>query len=99
MKDSLKNLLWLLVLIACALPVMPVAVAHLRFVRSSTQVSTCSPNLQIESVRYLGKSNGKDNVQVIFNGLPPTVSSFNNNVPSVFSNPAASSCAKYGVPP
>ena len=99
MKDSLKNLLWLLVLIACALPVMPVAVAHLRLARPSTQGTPCNPNLQIERVTYLGKSNGKDNVQVIFNGLPPTASSFNNNVPSVFSNPAASSCAKYGVLP
>src|SRR2546429_5668805 len=100
MKKVSKNLLWLLVLIACALPVMPVAVAHLRLARPSTQGTPCSPNLQIESVTYLGKSNGKDNVQVIFNGLPPTVFSgnFNNNAAGNF-NPTAPSCARYGVPP
>src|SRR5436190_5926107 len=98
MKNSLKNLLWLLVLIACALPVMPVAVAHLRLARPSTQGTPCSPNLQIESVKYLGKNNGKDSVQVVFNGLPPTNASFGFNGNAGF-NPAAPSCARYGVPP
>ncbi len=99
MKRLLMNLLWLLVLIACALPVMPVAIAHLRLARPSTQGTLCSPNLQIESVRYLGQNLSKDSVEVIFNGLPPTASGFNNNVPSSFSSPTVTACARYGVPP
>ena len=93
----LKNLLWLLVLIACALPVMPVAVAHLRLARPPTQGTLCSPNLQIESVKYLGKNNGKDSVQVVFNGLRPAGPGF-NNAAAVGFNATATSCAKYGVP-
>src|SRR4029077_17932438 len=80
------------------LPPMPAAVAHLRLARPSTQVTTCSPNLQIESVKNLGKTLSKDSVEVTFNGLPPTASGF-NNFNSAFSNPAAPSCATYGVPP
>ena len=98
MKKLLKNLLWLLVLIACALPVMPAAVAHLRLARPVPQVPLCSPNLQIESVKYLGKNLSKDSVEVTFTGLPPTASGFNNNFGSGF-NPTAPSCATYGVPP
>jgi len=88
MKRLLKNLLRLLTLIACALSPMPAAVAHMRL---APQVTLCSPHLQIESVTYLGRSNGKDNVQVIFNGLPLTIS-------SGFTNSAAAPCSTYGVP-
>ena len=42
-------------------------------------------------MRYLGKNLSKDSVQVVFNGLPPTVS------PSF--NAPATRCATYGVPP
>lgn len=91
MKRLLKNLLCLLALVAGALSHMPAAVAHLRLARPSMQITRCSPNLQIESVTYLGKNNGKDSVQVVFNGLPPTIF-------SGFNNAAAASCAAYGVP-
>ena len=98
MKRLLKNLIWPLALIACALPPMPAAVAHLRLARPATQLFTsCSPNLQIESVRYLGKNLSKDSVEVTFNGLPPTASGF-NNFNSGFNNPTAPSCVTYGVP-
>ena len=91
MKRLLKNLLWPLALIAYALPPMPAAVAHLRLARPATQLFTsCSPNLQIESVTYLSKSNGKDNVQVIFNGLPAFF--------SLGLGGTATPCATYGVP-
>ena len=99
MKRLLKDLLWLLSLIAFASPQMPAAVAHSGWAPSSTQGTPCSPNLQIESVTYLGKSNGKDSVRVIFNGLPPTSSfGFNNNLTAGFNNPTSTSCAAYGVP-
>ena len=97
MKRLLKNLIWPLALIACALPPMPAAVAHLRLARPATQVTSCSPNLQIESVRYLGKNLSKDSVEVTFNGSPPTGSGF-NNFNSGFNNPTAPSCVTYGVP-
>ncbi len=97
MKRLLRNLLWLLVLIACSLSPMPAAAARSGWATPAPQGTPCNPNLQIESVTYLGKSNGKDNVQVIFNGLPPTGI---NNGPFGFSNnPTAPSCAIYGVPP
>jgi hypothetical protein len=99
MKRVLRNLLWLSALISCALSAMPDAVAHLGLARPSTQVTPCSPNLQIESVRYLGKNLSRDSVEVTFNGLPPTGSGFNNNVTSSSNNPTAPSCATYGVPP
>src|SRR5882762_7523885 len=98
MKTFLKNLLWLLALIVCALSHMSPAVAHLRLARPAPQVPLCSPNLQIESVKYLGKNLSKDSVEVTFNGLPPTASGFNNNFGSGF-NPTAPACASYGVPP
>jgi len=97
MKRLLRNLLWLSALISCALSAMPDAVAHLGLARPSTQVTPCSPNLQIESVRYLGKNLSKDSVEVTFNGLPPTGSGF-NNFNSGFNNPTAPSCVTYGVP-
>jgi len=80
---------------------LPAAVAHPLMARPSVQAPFCSPSLQIESVTYLGKNNGKDSVQVIFNGLPPTVLSggFNNSGPAGgFGNTSATSCARYGVP-
>ena len=73
---------------------MPATVAHMRLARPAPQIPSCSPNLQIESVKYLGHSNGKDSVQVVFNGLPPTGPGFNNGL----NNAAATSCATYGVP-
>jgi hypothetical protein len=90
MKRSLKNLLWLLALIVCALSPMPAAVAHPGWARPATQFTNCSPNLQIESVTYLSKNNGKDNVQVIFNGLPAFF--------SLGLGGTATPCATYGVP-
>lgn len=99
MKRLLKNLLWLLALIACALPHMAAADAHLRLAHPTTQATLCSPNLQIESVKYLGKNNGKDSVQVVFNGLPPSLSSGFNNAAAASFNATATSCARYGVPP
>jgi len=99
MKKLLRNLLWLLALILCALPPMPAAVAYPPLAPSSMQATLCNPNLQIESVTYLGKSNGKDSVQVIFNGQKPTLSSGGfNNAQAVAFNSSATSCAKYGVP-
>jgi hypothetical protein len=100
MKNLLKNLLSP-VLVACALPQMPAAVAYLRLGLPAAQVTMCVPNLQIESVKYLGKNNGRDSVQVVFNGLPPTVSpgGFNtNNGPTAGLNNPTLSCARYGVP-
>ncbi len=91
MKSLLKNLLWLLALVASGLSPMLSAAAHVRFARPAPQVTLCSPHLQIESVTYLGRSNGKDNVQVIFNGLPATIS-------SGFNNSATAPCSTYGVP-
>jgi|GEM_PF-1773834 len=94
MRRSLKNLVWLLALIACPLPHVPAAVAHLPLAPPAPQVLPCIPNLQIESVKHLGHSNGKDSVEVVFNGLPPTGGGFNNGL----NNAAATSCATYGVP-
>lgn len=101
MKRLLKNLLWLLALIACGLSHVPAAVAHPRLARPSTQATLCNPNLQIESVKYLGKNSGKDSVQVVFTGLPPVFTGgFNTNAPPAgFNSAAAISCARYGVPP
>lgn len=98
MKRLLKNLLSLLVLAVCATSQIPV-VAHLRLVPPATQATLCSPNLQIESVKYLGKNNGKDSVQVIFNGQKPTSFSNFNNASAVAFAGAATSCVSYGVPP
>src|SRR3989442_3682214 len=82
MKELLKNLLWLLALTACASSQMPAAVAHPRSARPATQFTSCSPNLQIESVKYLGRNNGKDSVQVVLKGLTPgQLSGGFNNAP------------------
>src|SRR5205814_361198 len=97
MKRLLRNLLWLLVLIACSLSPMPAAAARSGWATPSPQLPGCSPNLQIESVKYLGHDSGKDSVQVVFNGLPPTNASFGFNGNGGF-NPTAPSCATYGVP-
>jgi hypothetical protein len=100
MKKPSQNPLVLVALFAglCSPPLA--AVAHPPIARPVTQASICSPNLQIENVKYLGRNNGQDSVQVVFNGLPANV--FNgspNNGPGNFNNAASASCGKYGVPP
>ena len=100
MKRLLQHLLWPAVLIACGLPHIPAAVAHPRLAFPATQFTSCSPNLQIESVKYLGKNNGNDSVQVVFNGLPPNVLSggFQNSSPIGGFNNGTQPCSRYGVP-
>ena len=102
-KPSHKKLT-LLVSLACALSPVRGAVAHLRLAHPPTQAIACNPNLQIESVKYLGHGNGKDSVQVVFVTLLPTASfgggNLNNNGGPVagFNNTLGTSCATYGVP-
>lgn len=97
MKTVLQNLLWLLALIACALSHLPVAAARLRSA-GQFQGPNCPANLQIESVTYLGRNNGKDSVKVVFSGHAPTPSNLNGTNPG-FNNTSGVTCAKYGVPP
>jgi len=94
MKRLLMNLLWLLALIACALAHLPAAFAHLRLAQPAMQIPSCNPNLQIDSVTYLGRNNGKDSVQVVFNGQAPTGQGLNSG----FNNSSPTTCARYGVP-